>query len=451
MKPIDPDWTSPKTGHDWRDDTTLLACAWLEALADQRKWAARLEATGDWFANARAARLRDEHAPLYDPRDAAAWYIFQARAYAQDRSRWVPEEAVRIVPTLVRLGTELELLLSIPGAEDIGRRIMNGDRSQPDDGLFELLVALAYKRGGWDVAFVPPVRGGPRSHDINISRGRSRWAVECKRMARSAEHVAEAARGRVLAAAAHARALDAYRSISMTVAYYADPAEVPDDWLAARVDDYLTRPWQTSWRDDYCAGTIEEIDFSLARRIMAEDDVYYASSRMIEMLIGEYDHQLDHSMIAKWRPSASRPSYAEMIYQASVVRWAVVAGASTIRKAKHFRWHLVKAVGQMPGDRPGVIHVGVESWAGDVADYYRHIQNRIEAMEFRPEGSRLRWVYGNYIVPELTTRSDESWALSETMAPYRVGRHSVREPLPGHLLLTPEDDARDGVHWDGKA
>src|SRR3546814_12995794 len=60
---------------------------------------------------------RGELVPFYNPADTASWYLFQGNAYATDRMNWVPEEAVRIVPTLTRIGEELTKLLAIPGAE----------------------------------------------------------------------------------------------------------------------------------------------------------------------------------------------------------------------------------------------------------------------------------------------------------------------------------------------
>ena len=44
----------------------------------------------------------------------------------------------------------------------------------------------------------------------------------------------------------------------------------------------------------------------------------------------------------------------------------------------------------------------------------------------------------------------EAWAMVETVAPYRVGSHRTVWPLPGHLLVSPENEAREGVHWDGQ-
>ena len=53
-----------------------------------------------------------------------------------------------------------------------------------------------------------------------------------------------------------------------------------------------------------------------------------------------------------------------------------------------------------------------------------------------PSTSRLRWVYASYFVPEITTAPNESWAITETTAPYKVGSHNTKWPLPDHLLLS---------------
>ena len=41
------------------------------------------------------------------------------------------------------------------------------------------------RRDGWDTAFVAERPGVAKTHDLNVRKRRSRWAVECKRMDRS--------------------------------------------------------------------------------------------------------------------------------------------------------------------------------------------------------------------------------------------------------------------------
>ncbi len=212
-------------------------------------------------------------------------------------------------------------------------------------------------------------------------------------------------------------------------------------------DRLLEDATRNRWSNEGSTGWIREIDWSLARKVLAIDDVYYGSSRMIELLIGFYDHQMVHSMAAKWMPSQNRPFWAMAVYQASVVSWHNKSAASIQRKARHFRSTIAKASKQLPKTNPGVVHVGVETWGGNSVDSARHFRNLAETRAFDPGDSRLRWVYGSYFVPELTTRSNETWAIQETSVPYRIGRHRTPEPLPYHMLLTPEGHINHGVHW----
>lgn len=97
-----------------------------------------------------------------------------------------------------------------------------------------------------------------------------------------------------------------------------------------------------------------------------------------------------------------------------------------------------------------MIHVGIEGSASSQIAAVRHFRNLLEAKKFFPKTSRLRWVYGNYFMPELTTRPDETWAFTETSVPYKIGSHRVKWPLPDHLLVSSEERLHDGMHWDGR-
>ena len=113
--------------------------------------------------------------PLFDPVDTAAWYILQAETFATDRALWTPEGTMRVVPFLTRLGKELKLLLSVKGVEERAARMMLQERRQPEGSIFEMLVALAYRRGGWNrVEFVPETPGRGRTPDMKENASRFR-------------------------------------------------------------------------------------------------------------------------------------------------------------------------------------------------------------------------------------------------------------------------------------
>lgn len=445
----DPSWTAPRAGDDWRDDVTLTACAWLVELADRRSWKTRIDAVRDQFLAAKEGWLVGRQALLHDPSDLAAWYIFQATAFANDRQNWLPEQSARIVPTMVRIGTELESLIKIPGAERCAARIMGRDRKQPDGGFLELLAALAWRRQGWEVEMLGERPGVARTPDLFVFKPRRRWAIECKRMGLSRYEATENSIGEAMAQEVHELSLSASRSIIVEVRFDEELKNLPLDYLTRQAEIFLANGDLHAWQDHGGLGFVRDMDWELAHSVLARDFVYYGSSRMIELLVGRYDHDARHSMAGKWRAHPGRPFWADAVYQASVVSWRSRSRAAILRKGKHFRSVVAKASSQLPGDRPGAVHVGVESWGGFIVDAARHIQNALEMRDFDPGSSRLRWVYGDYFSPEVTTRSDESWAVNETTAPYKIGRHSVPNPLPHHMLLGDETETRPGEHWDG--
>ena len=445
----DPDWTAPRLGQEWRDDELMLAVTWLKSFVPRQDMDRRIDAAKSYLADARERMRERTQVPLYDPADMAAWYILQAETFATDRVYWSPEGVMRTVPFLTRIGKELRLLLSVKGVEDRAARVMLGERRQPDGGIYELLVALAYRRGGWDrVEFVSETPGRGRTPDLHVFRPKSRWAVECKRLSRSPYAAKEKMRGMKLAESVHALSLELNESVVVEVKYKIEVADVPDDYLVAHVRSAIEQRTSALWDNEVASGRVRPVNWPLARKVLAKDYVYFGSSRMIELLVGYYVHQADHSMAAKWRPSPSMPAYADAVYQASVISWLSLSDAAVRQKARHFRGVLAKAEGQLPPDRPGVIHIGVESNADANVDSLRHILNTFQARSFALRNSRLRWVYGNYFVPEATTRKEESWAITETMVPYKIGSHSTRWPLPGHMLVSSEGDGREGVHWD---
>ncbi len=422
----------------------MRAIGWFTALVPSADWAARMERVTAKFEAGKAAWVADGTSP-HDPTDPIAWLFFQAQAYAVERQNWIEEEAYRIAPIFKRIGQDIALLDGIDGARERGARLLDASNSQPDDGLFEFLVALAYRRGGWNVGFVPE-RSSAKTADLALNKGRQRWAAECKRAGRSGYAADERIRGQVLAGPIHALARATGRSIVLEVNFRAELAEVPADYLLERVTAFLARPSAAVWQDVYGVGQVRLVDWRLINAVLAHDDIYVGSSRMIELLTGVYSDRADYSVKARWKPGRDRPFHATSMRQASVVGWLSGSLEAAKRKAAHFRGVVGKASRQLPGDCPGVVHVGYEARGGNTVDDFRHMLNALEMRDFDPGDSRLRWVYGNYMAPEHTTAKNESAAASETTASYRIGGTRTAEPLPNHVLLD-DKPARPGTHW----
>lgn len=447
MNPRILNWTAPRIGQDWRDEDVLRATNWLRSFVPKLEMDQRIEHARSHLLEARSNWEIGEQKALYNPLDAIAWYIFQAETFAIDRRYLVPDETTRIVPSISLLGKELEKLRSVEGLDERIARIMNNERSQPDSGIFELLVALAYCRRGWRAEFVPEAPGKARTHDLNVFKPRDSWAVECKRLVASTYAREEKMCGDGLAGSVHSLCQKHQRSVVVDLQYKFELHSIELDYLKRHVETYLNGGPE-NWNDPVSFGSVREVDWSLPNKVLSTDYVYFGGSRMIELLVGSsYAHGSDHCMAATWEPAPTRPFYAENVSQASVVSWTSGSDGAISSKAAHFRRKLNDAEGQLPADRPGVIHIGIEDAGDKDVSNQRHRKNIQEAQRFQTNASQLRWVYVNYLLPEATTDRNESWALNETTTTHIIGEHSVPDPLPNHLLIGRDEDALCGDHW----
>jgi len=441
-------WIAQRDGQDWNDAESVSAIEWMVAQVPLPDWQRRLDRVRETFLSARNQWAAGDRVALFDPSDLVAWYVFQGTAYAtaSERQNWVEHEAFRIAPVFRRLGQLLPDLRRVTGVEDRVAKLMTTGRTTPDNGIYELLVAGAYARRGWrHVTFIPEQPGVARTPDLEVRRGRARRAVECKRVGQSEYSAIERDRADAMSALAHAQCARNSASLDIKIAYLAELSQIDECYLADRVASFLSGG-PAHWKDASGEGFLEHIDRRAIDAVLQHDDIYFGSSRMIELLIGDYHKAVDYDVRGDWVPGDERPFHATALGRVSVVSWLSVSEDAARRKARHFRSMVAGAASQLPGDCPGVVHVGYEAVGGNSVDGRRHWLNLEQMASFDPGASRLQWVYGNYMSPEHSVDRNESAALSETTATYPVRGRRNSEPLPNHMLFMDEDGA-PGYHW----
>ena len=117
----------------------------------------------------------DDKGRFFSEADIFGWYLFLADAFLDHIWNYEPMYGSRVVPVLASVGRNLDLLRDVDGLEERVRRLVRGERRQPNGGLFELLVGAAYRRAGGKVAFLPEKPGKAKTHDMNVTLAAGPW------------------------------------------------------------------------------------------------------------------------------------------------------------------------------------------------------------------------------------------------------------------------------------
>lgn len=434
---------------DWPDDPELRrAVDWLLSFVPPEEWKRRRFAALQHFIDSLTGGSPDHSGKgrFFDDRDRFAWYLFLGQAFLDHPTIYDFTYGSRVIPVLTAIGRNLDLLLEVEGVEDRVRRMVGPEKSQPNACLFELLVAAAYRREGARVAFLEEKPGVAKTHDMDVSLGALSWAVECKRMEGGEYSEGERAHARELwlpvAQEFHRRGLSVLASADFIV----EMDKVPRAYLAEKA-----RQWSCAgalltqtWSDAISVGRIQRLDLKPLQRVLLTQDVAMNSSRLHELLTGQYKRNA--RIISTLQVKLSdNPLYMDSCDAGCVFDWESRSEAAIDKRARDVFKRAAEGCRQLPDGRPGIVHVGFEAVEGDEVEALRHTKVMQSLAGLDPEGKQLEYVYVSWFAPE--SPPDTSMAFDETCH-WQAIRPQKPRPLEHGLLALPEGQpTRAGVHW----
>lgn len=195
-----PDFFDPPTERppNWHDDPDIRrGLEWLKSFMTEAEWKARRRTAAERLYNAALQQIHNptDKGRFFDESDTLGWYLFLGEAFLDHIENYEPMFGARVVPILHAIGRSVALLQGVNGIDDRLRRLIGSEKRQPNGGLFELLVAAAYRHAGGEVAFRKELPGRARTHDMDVHVDGRAWAVECKRMETSCRGQRSVARG----------------------------------------------------------------------------------------------------------------------------------------------------------------------------------------------------------------------------------------------------------------
>lgn len=442
------------------DPDVEAAFRWLLSYLPAGDWAARRAAVErhiEAMVTPRAAPPPGaEYHRLVGPEaDQISWYLYLVETSQHEPRRTEVNQAARVLPIFKRLGSELDLLRTVKGIDAKADFLLNNPKSQPDSTLFEMLIALLWKRNGWTDVEVIPADPAAKSPDIRASRGAEEWFVETKRMtANSGYSLKERDKWLRMWNRLKDSLINVGKPVILDIAFHVELETLDDNFVRDQLAGKLKLifgPCEIISNEQWTV-SVRFVDFDRIRRHFEKWYVKCHSRQLQELVGGTWERGKGFTMIMD-APMVHAGEgnvfnqYVESINWAAGAYWHCDAERAYEKKARDIRSHLADAVEQLPASSRGVIHVGIETLDGELveAERFRRIINT--AAKFNPNGKDLRWIYCHlyeaYAPPEC------QWYFDETIYPF-----GFRDKDPGTAPLTRtssvvphEEGVLDGAHW----
>ncbi len=305
--------------------------------------------------------------------DIISWYMFLVDVLGVEKTSDFPFESHRIYPVFAAIGDQLEKLKSVPNVDGVIKKLISSKHNQPDNYLFELLVAAHYLRNDYDVEFIEshPTLQTP---DLKVSKLGVSMFVECKRLEKitvysDRENQAWETIWKVLGI----EMLKGRYSHWIDITFKIPPSKVKAQEVVKGYQELA----KSSVDMELCYET-PEFRAMLHRTNMQAVEHHFskcitrANSPQIHALIFGDVNSNEKRSIVTLPSEISRPGspgsvlniFVEGIAKSAGAQWRCTHSESIDKRSKHFKSIVKEAIDQIPSNSLGVIHIFYETSEG---------------------------------------------------------------------------------------
>lgn len=385
--------------------------------------------------------------------DRIAWYLWLAEQDIKAPWQFDPLQSTRILPTLHRFGADLDSLVQVRGIEDQVRHLLTAT-TEPDSALFEMLIALLWKRNGFkDVAFIPRKKK-QKTPDVMADE----WTVETKRMAAQSEYsIREHEKWYAMWQPMRTIFASERYPYILTIAFHVELSSLSPDFMVRELENKLRLvqfPCELVSNDTWTV-RVDFVDEGRIARHFARNYVKDTSRQMVELVGGRWErgerftgvYEVDFVRIG---PGRANNRYIKGVSYADGAYWRCDAEMAQAKKARDVKGQLDTAIGQLPNTGKCAVHVGLDTLDGVGVERSRFRKIINSMAEFDRQGKDLHWVYchlyESYSPPDRPDYTDE------TVASFDLSRGTICDPLRFHpAVIDPGEGAAEGVHWERPA
>ena len=354
-------------------------------------------------------------AAIYSGTDRIGWYLYLLDTVQHAPHKYEPGQGARAIPVFKTLGADLELLKSIGGVKDRVGRLLGPERSQPDSGLFELIIALLWKRNGYSsVEFIPESSQG-KTPDFRAHSGCDEWFVECKRLRKTSKY-SEREREKWLTMWSRFVPFPTRHRISLVfeMTFHVELKSLSDDYLMSQLAGklrFLSVPCSIVSNGTWDV-TAKPVDYGYAAAHLRKYLVRIPSDQLQELVAGYRDPRRGFTCAVEGDAvrvggTMGHNRFLDTLTFAAGAFWQCDAPEAILHKARNVRRHIGRATKQLPLAGTSAVHVGLETLDGPVVEDARFRRLMNSMVRLAPLGKDLRWIYCHLF--ESYAPPDQSW------------------------------------------
>ena len=442
------------TSEHWQEDRHVrVAFNWFMQFIKPEDWRSRKTKIEDYLSSVHETKIHSvplsfSSTRLSFDKDQIAWFLYLADAYLSHPQDYDFPQGARVIPQIKTLGRFVELLDNVQGIQNYLSKRLNNIHSSADSLLFELLVALTYKRNNWKTVSLIPESPPAKSPDIFVSNGNQEWYIECKKLSKSSQYsLDERDKWLHLWEPLSNYLQENKKSIIFDLVFHVELKTLDNafisDILIPKLKFVTTNGVVID--DKTCTVRVKFVDLETVRKKIAESYIKITSSSLGALVTGEYFPSVDFTCVLHGKPSPLHPTYLDEIDFISCARWSCDANAAILKKARDIRRQLADATDQLPNNKASIIHLGIESHDGPIVEDER-FKRIINTVSFwNSKNKDLQWIYCHIFDPQAPP--DKNWDFGETCLIF--SKQNVSDsPLNDYNLVALKNmDTSNGVFW----
>jgi hypothetical protein len=325
---------------------------------------------------------------LFEPKENDIdWYILASELAWDYPHSDANYSTRRLYPYIMAIGRYAEQLRAVPNVQGVASKML-GNKSSPENQIFELLTAAFYLKNGFDVQFIPENSiawpdGSKKSPDLLVKKQFEMY-VECKRAAKQTQYSqSEESAWRKIweCLSTHMLATTSWRIADIT--FHSELETVEPDEVIQAYDSAV----RNNLRVDLPALSISvrTMDSQSIHRHYDDYSVRPNCPQQELLIFGNVDYNEKRS-VATVAQRAIKPGEEEDVLNFFIDRitccvaaqWRCGHTNSMEKRSRHFKGLVHDAMSQIPPIKPGVIHIWYETREGIDVEFLRrkkHLEN----------------------------------------------------------------------------